>query len=225
MLYANRTLQVSLFAALWLLLAAACTASKTQTADMTFKQRMLKAVYPFFMKLSGGSATRLQHEAVAPPVPFYSLLATGIDGKPIDFAAFKGKKVLLVNTASDCGYTGQYAELEQLHRQYGGQLVVLGFPANDFKEQEKGDNASIAQFCQRNYGVSFPLAEKAQVVKGAGQHPVYQWLTDSTRNGWNSKAPSWNFSKYLVNEQGALVRYFDPAVSPLSKEVVAAVRP
>lgn len=212
-------------AALLLLLVSGCTASKTQQTDMTFKQRILKAVYPLIMKVSGGKATRLQHEAVEPPVPFYSLTATGIDGTPIDFTAFKGKKVLLVNTASNCGYTGQYAELEQLHQQYGQQLVVLGFPANDFKEQEKGDNASIAQFCQRNYGVSFQLAEKAQVVKGAAQHPVYQWLTDSSRNGWNSKPPSWNFSKYLVNEQGALVRYFDPGVSPLSKEVVEAVKP
>lgn len=191
---------------------------------MTIKQRMLKAVYPLIMKVSGGKAARLQHEAVEPPVSFYSLNATGIDGTPIDFAAFKGKKVLLVNTASNCGYTGQYAELEQLHQQYGNRLVVLGFPANDFKEQEKGDNASIAKFCQRNYGVTFPLAEKVQVVKGAGQHPVYQWLTDPGKNGWNSKAPSWNFSKYLVNEQGALIGYFDPGVSPLDQQLVEVIR-
>ena len=103
------------------------------------------------------------------------------------------------------------------------KLLVIGFPANDFKEQEKGTDEEIAQFCKMNFGVSFPLAKKSVVIRSAQQNPVYQWLTDSTRNGWNKKPPTWNFTKYLVNEEGKLTHYFGPSVSPLSKDVLDAV--
>ena len=100
---------------------------------------------------------------------------------------------------------------------------MIGFPANDFKEQEKGTDEEIMQFCKLNYGVTFPLMKKSVVIRSAGQNPVFQWLTDSAKNGWNNKYPSWNFSKYLVNENGILTNYFDPSVSPLGKEIREAI--
>ena len=144
-------------------------------------------------------------------------------GKELKFDSLKGKKILLVNTASDCGYTGQYDDLQKLYQDYSDRLMVIGFPANDFKQQEKGNDEEIAQFCKLNFGVTFPLAKKSPVIKGEDQQEVFRWLTDKTKNGWNNKQPSWNFSKYLVDEKGILTSYFDPAVSPLSEEVIGAV--
>ena len=155
--------------------------------------------------------------------PFYELNVRLNNNSPIDFNSLRGKKVLLVNTASNCGYTNQYAELEQLYEQNKERLVIIGFPANDFKEQEKGTDEEIAQFCQLNFGVTFPLAKKSSVVKSAQQHSVFQWLSRKELNGWNDREPNWNFSKYLVNEEGVLTHFFDPTVSPLSKEVLSAV--
>lgn len=188
--------------------------------DMTIRQKLLKAVYPLFMRMQGKSGKILANEHKAPNVSFYSLKGTLSNGSAYDFSQLKGKKVLLVNTASDCGYTGQYDELQKLYEQYGSKLVILGFPANDFKEQEKGDDEAIAQFCKVNFGVTFPLIKKSSVVKSPTQNEVYRWLTDATQNGWNNTAPSWNFSKYLVNEEGVLTHYFAPSVSPMSDQVV-----
>jgi glutathione peroxidase len=129
--------------------------------------------------------------------------------------------VLLVNTASDCGYTPQYEGLQRLQDRYRDRLVVVGFPANDFKQQEKGDNAQIAAFCKRNYGVEFPLAAKSSVVKGPAQHPVFRWLSDSSLNGWNDRQPVWNFTKYLVDAQGRLVGVLEPSVDPAGPEMTA----
>jgi glutathione peroxidase len=131
---------------------------------------------------------------------------------------------MLVNTASDCGYTNQYTDLQELADEYKDKLVIIGFPANDFKEQEKGTDEEIAQFCKVNYGVSFPLMKKSGVIKSAQQNPVYQWLTDSAKNGWNNKPPAWNFTKYLINENGVLVNYFGSSVSPMSNEVLTAIK-
>lgn len=139
------------------------------------------------------------------------------------FQELKGKKVLIVNTASNCGYTHQYAELQELYRSHSDTLTIIGFPSNNFREQEKGSDEEIATFCQVNYGVTFPLAKKSDVLKGEGQNKVFEWLTNKQLNGWNEQEPSWNFSKYLINEQGLLTHYFDPAVSPLSTEVRQAV--
>jgi glutathione peroxidase len=191
--------------------------------DMTIRQKLLKAFYPAFMWASGKKAKQFANEQAKAPVPFYSLKTTANNGAEFDFAQLKGKKVLLVNTASDCGYTNQYDDLQQLHEKYQNKLIILGFPANDFKEQEKGTDEDIAQFCKINFGVTFPLMKKSTVVKSAEQNAVFKWLSDSTMNGWNNKQPSWNFSKYLINEQGELVHYFDPAVSPLSSEVISAI--
>lgn len=196
------------------------------SVNMTYRQKILKAVYPAFMwitRLTGTNAAKLSNKDKTPPVPFSSLNIKLNNGDTLDFASLQGRKILLVNTASDCGYTHQYEDLQSLYATYGQKLLVIGFPANDFKEQEKGTDEEIGAFCKKNYGVTFPLSQKAVVIKSASQHPVFQWLSDSTKNGWNNKAPSWNFSKYLVNEKGVLTHYFDPSVSPASDEVKAAI--
>jgi glutathione peroxidase len=194
---------------------------------MTFRQKIAKALYPLIMRLTKGSAkgaSLVNQKQASPSQPFHSLSALRNNGQPLDLGQFKNKQVLLVNTASNCGFTNQFEALQQLQDQFKDSLVVLGFPANDFKEQEKGSDADIAQFCQVNFGVTFPLMKKSSVVKGPGQHPVYQWLTDAGQNGWNNHPPDWNFGKYLVDGQGRLSHYFGPSVSPLSEEVLAVVR-
>jgi glutathione peroxidase len=195
------------------------------SVNMTGRQKILKALYPAMMWITQrtGKNNKVMNNTTAAPVSFYSLKTVMIDGSPLDLSALKGKKVLLVNTASACGYTAQYDQLQQLYNQYNGKLVIIAFPANDFKEQEQGTDSEIAAFCKKNYGVTFPLAQKSSVVKTAGQNPVFQWLTDSSKNGWNSQAPEWNFSKYLVNENGVLTNYFGPSVEPTSKEIIAAI--
>ena len=195
--------------------------------DMSWRQSVMKTFYPLIMlrgKLMGKGQILRNRAGVQPPVSFSSLQMVANNGSLITFDSFKGKKVLLVNTASDCGYTGQYEELENLHRQYGEQLVVLGFPANDFKHQETKDDAGIAAFCKINYGVSFPLMKKSMVIKGSEQNEVFNWLSDSTRNGWCNQAPVWNFCKYIIDENGTLLAFFPNTVSPLSKEVLTVLK-
>lgn len=195
------------------------------STNMTYRQKVLKTVYPalmWFTKLMGKNTKELSGTK-QPPVSFYSLQTTLNNGETLDFASLRGKKILLVNTASDCGYTNQYEDLQKLSEQYKDKLVVIGFPANDFKEQEKGTDEEIASFCKKNYGISFPLAKKTVVIKSAEQNTVFKWLTDSTKNGWNNKPPAWNFSKYLVNEEGVLTNYFGSSISPSSAEVASAI--
>ena len=194
--------------------------------NMTYRQKVLKAVYPVWMwwaKLTGKNTKELSGTK-QPPISFYSLKAALNNGDTLDFSSLQGKKVMLVNTASDCGYTNQYSDLQKLSEQYKGRLVVIGFPANDFKEQEKGTDKEIAEFCKLNYGVSFPLMKKSVVIKSNQQNEVFRWLTESSENGWNSKQPSWNFCKYLVNENGILINYFGSSISPLSSDVTNAIR-
>lgn len=190
---------------------------------MTGRQKMLRIVYPLIMwfnKLTGQRTSVIKnHHVMQPQESFYHLSATLNNGEMLSFEKLKGQKVLLVNTASNCGYTGQYQELQQMHEKFGDKLRIIGFPANDFMEQEKGSDEEIAAFCQLNYGVSFPLARKSSVI-GDDKNDVYRWLSDKNRNGWNEQEPTWNFAKYLVNEDGVLLRYFDPGVSPLSEEIV-----
>lgn len=188
---------------------------------MTTKQKILRAIYPIVSFFSGKK--NLQANGNKPVTSFYGLSTIANDGKDFDFNELKGKKVLIVNTASDCGYTGQYSELQKLHEREGDQLVIIAFPANDFKEQEKADDAAIASFCKLNYGVTFPLMKKSVVIKNLEQNKVFEWLTDKKQNGWNDRAPEWNFSKYLVNEEGELINYFSPGVSPLGKEIATAL--
>lgn len=151
---------------------------------------------------------------------FYSFKMKTIEGKEFDFATLKGKKVLIVNTASECGYTPQYKDLQKLHEAYGNKLVILGFPSNEFGGQEPGSNQEIASFCEKNYGVTFQMFAKI-VVKGTDKHPLYQWLTDKSQNGWNSQEPSWNFNKYLIDEKGQLLKYFSSGVKPMSEEITS----
>ena len=196
------------------------------STNMTYRQKVLKAIYPawmWFTKLTGKNTKELSGSAQA-PVSFYSLKGTLNDSSALDFVALKGKKVLLVNTASDCGYTDQYSDLQKLSEEYKDKLVVIGFPANDFKEQEKGTDEEIGKFCKANYGITFPLMKKSTVIKSSEQNVVFQWLTDSTKNGWNNNPPSWNFTKYLVDEEGRLINYFGPSISPLNKDVIEAIQ-
>lgn len=193
---------------------------------MTYRQKVLKIVYPlsmFWANLKGKNNLSLSSNNAEAPVSFYTLKDTIINGKEFDLASLKGKKILLVNTASDCGYTNQYTGLEKLYRQYNAKLIVLGFPSNDFKQQEKESNVSIAQFCKENFDVSFPLMQKNSVLKQPGQNKVFEWLTDPAKNGWNSQAPTWNFCKYLVDENGRLVNYWGSAVAPFDTKIIEAL--
>lgn len=152
---------------------------------------------------------------------FYSFKMKGIDGKEIDFSQYKGKKIVILNTASKCGYTPQYADWEKFHKA-NKDVVILGFPANEFGGQEPGTNEEISSFCSLNYGVSFQMMEKV-VVKGSGKCELYQWLSDKSKNGWNDKEPSWNFCKYVINEKGELQNFFASGIKPNSPEFLAAI--
>ncbi len=150
---------------------------------------------------------------------FYSFKLKTLDGKDFDFATLKGKKVLIVNTASKCGYTPQYAGLEKLYNAYKGKNVeILGFPANNFMSQEPGGSSEIKEFCTKNYGVTFTMLEKVD-VKGEKKSPLYKWLSTKSENGWNDEEPSWNFCKYLINEKGELVAFFPSKVEPMDKQI------
>jgi len=194
---------------------------------LTIRRKLLKAIYPVFTgykKLFNQGTTVLFNKKHARPLQsFYALSVQLNNGHQLSFEELRGKKVLLVNTASDCGFTAQYEELQRLYERDKENLVVIGFPANDFKQQEKGSDQEIAEFCRLNFGVTFPLAVKASVVHGDEQQSVFQWLTQKEKNGWNSKQPSWNFSKYIVDERGVLMYYIDAAISPLGEEVQNAL--
>lgn len=157
------------------------------------------------------------------PESFYDFQMKSIDGKIISFDQYKGKKVLLVNVASKCGFTPQYEDLQKLNELYGNKVVILGFPANNFGNQEPGTNEEIALFCSANYGVTFQMFEKIS-VKGDDMAPLYQWLSNEKYNGWNNEAPSWNFCKYLVDENGKLIAFFPSKVKPLSDELLAKIK-
>jgi len=209
--------------ALGILVSAAVLMKKK---DMSYRQSILKSIYPMIMRSTNASGKKKLLEnknGAIPASSIYDIKATTIDGSPFNFSELKGKKILIVNTASDCGYTGQYEALEKLHQQYKGQLVVIGFPANDFKGQEKSDNQNIAAFCKKNYGVSFPLMEKSIVIKKSNQNLAYKWLSDPSLNGWCNQEPAWNFCKYLVNEEGTLTNYFPMTVDPLDASVIEAI--
>lgn len=188
---------------------------------MTIKQRIIRGIYPLIQLFS--AKKNLQADTKKPPTSFHELSATANDGSEYEFSQLKGKKVLIVNTASGCGYTPQYADLQKLYEKEAGRLMILAFPANDFKEQEKAGDEEILAFCTVNYGVTFPLMKKSVVIKNFQQNKVFEWLTQKDKNGWNDVAPEWNFSKYLVNEAGELTNYFSPGVSPLGKEIENAL--
>jgi glutathione peroxidase len=148
----------------------------------------------------------------------YDFKVSSLDGNSIDFSKYKGKNILIVNTASQCGYTKQYADLEKLYEQYKGNLVIIGFPANNFGGQEPGTNKEIKEFCSKNYGVTFPMAEKIS-VKGEDIHPLFQYLTSKEKNGQMNADIKWNFTKFLINKEGKLVAVFPSSVNPMSEEI------
>ncbi len=180
-------------------------------------KNLISSLYKVRMKISkltglGIHVTENKNHVKA-SIDFYSLKATTNSGDEIELKKYLGKKILLVNLASQCGYTPQYKELEQLHQQ-NNNVIILGFPSNNFGAQEPGSDAKIADFCKINYGVTFQLFKKDD-VKGKNKQLIYQWLTDANKNGWNNNEPQWNFYKYLIDEKGNLSKIFSSSVSPL----------
>ncbi|MCF6351442.1 MAG: glutathione peroxidase [Cyclobacteriaceae bacterium] len=179
-----------------IMMAFSCGLSKVKTRPADMNQKPSASIYEFTLPL--------------------------LSGDSLSFASFKGKKLLIVNTASECGYTPQYEGLETLHKKYGDKVTVIAFPANNFGGQESGTNAEIGAFCKQNYGVTFPVFSKIS-VKGEGIAPLYQWLTQKNKNGWNEDAPSWNFCKYLIDEKGNLLVFYGSAIEPMSDEIIKAI--
>ena len=161
----------------------------------------MKTILTFFLLLTNAAGSTV-----------YDFKVNALDGRLIDFSAYKGKTLLIVNTASECGYTPQYADLQKLHETFGSKITILGFPANNFGGQEPGSNAQIASFCQKNYGVTFQMFEKIS-VRGKDQHALYGWLKEKT-----GSEPSWNFCKYLVKPDGT-VNFFASNVNPMDKQI------
>ena len=148
----------------------------------------------------------------------YDYSFINIEGDNVDMKEFKGKTILIVNTASKCGFTGQYEQLQELHEQYKDQLVLIGFPCDQFGGQEPGSEEEIKGFCQKNYGVTFLMASKIN-VKGEEQHPLYQWLTQLDLNNVEDSKVGWNFTKYLIDNEGNYIDHFKSKVSPMSEEI------
>lgn len=184
---------------------------------LNLKLSALLAVLTGFAALIGLSSHKPMKQLPA-NTNIYSFKLKTLDGQDLSLAKFKGKKMLLVNVASECGYTPQYKNLQALHEQYGNKVVVIGFPANNFGGQEPGSSAEIKTFCTKNYGVTFQMMEKIS-VKGSDMHPLYKWLSTKEENGSCSDAPGWNFCKYLIDENGKVVKFFNSKVDPLSKEI------
>ncbi len=152
-------------------------------------------------------------------ISIHSFKVKSIEGKTIDFASFKGKKILVVNTASKCGYTPQYDALQKVYEQYKDKLVIVGFPANNFGGQEPGTDSEVQEFCKARFGVTFPLASKVS-VKGEDMAPIYKWLTSKAENGVLDADIKWNFGKFLLDEKGQLIQYFPSKVTPDSEEIL-----
>jgi glutathione peroxidase len=183
-----------------------------------------------FLVLSSAAALSMRSRWQKPSNPigtnkmsFYDLTINSIDGKEMHMSDFKGKYVLCVNVASKCGYTPQYEDLEKLYEQYQGKLVIVGFPCNQFLGQEPGTSEEIVSFCQKNYGVTFPLTEKID-VKGKNQHGVYQWLTQQSLNGVADGTVKWNFHKFLISPEGEWLAEFPSGVKPLDAELTSLIK-
>lgn len=189
---------------------------------MSIISKIITAAYPLQMKFSKltGMGIRIvrNKENVMAAESFYALTATLNNGEKISFEKYRNKKVLIVNLASQCGFTPQYEELEKLYTQKKN-LEILGFPANNFGSQEPGTDEEISRFCKINFGVTFPIFKKDD-VKGSTKQPVYKWLTEKSKNGWNELEPQWNFYKYLIDESGNLEKVFSSSVSPLDIRAV-----
>ena len=159
-------------------------------------------------------------ELKSPVTSIYDIQINALEGESLDLSAFKGKKLLIVNVASKCGFTPQYKDLQDLHELYGENVAIIGVPCNQFLGQEPGGAEEIATFCERNYGVTFQITEKVD-VKGKQQHPLYSWLTDKSKNGSQDSSVKWNFQKYVISENGELEGVFGSKVNPMSDEIQA----
>ncbi len=194
---------------------------------MTIKQQILKRLYKVIMLkgkiLPSKNDVQQNTLSTAPNASFYDIEVFANNGMQLNLANYKGKKIIIVNTASNCGFTAQYEELESIYTEYKNKIVVLAFPANDFRNQESGSDASIAQFCSLNFGISFPIMKKNSVIKGDNQQAIYKWLTHKTLNGWCNQPPTWNFCKYIINEHGQLTHFFSNNVAPSSKIFINAI--
>ena len=167
---------------------------------------------------SNSDAPKTQVSIVAKSI--YDFKVEALDGGTIDFSKYKGKKILVVNTASKCGYTPQYEGLEKLYEKYKDKLVIVGFPANNFGGQEPGTNTEIKEFCKKNYGVTFPMAAKVS-VKGDDTAPIFKWLCSKAENGVLDAEIKWNFGKFLLDEKGNLISYFPSKIEPMSEEITS----
>lgn len=183
---------------------------------------MLTTLLSGFFADKKETAMRPENEETGTKSLYDFKMKTLTGDETLDLRQYKGKKVILINVASKCGFTPQYADWQAFHSAFGKEVVVLGFPANNFGAQEPGSDEEIATFCQKNYGVTFQMFDKIDVV-GKSQHPLYQWLSTKEQNGWNDKAPTWNFCKYVVDEQGQLTHFFASAVKPNDPEFRKAV--
>lgn len=194
---------------------------------MTLSQKMKASFYPALMAagrlLKANGKAYLNKKSVKPNVPVYSLHTETNMGESITFHKYKGKYMLITNTASDCGYTAQYEELQELQNKYAGKIQVLAFPSNNFGGQEPTSDDEIANFCKVNFGVNFPITMKSDVI-GSGKNMVFEWLTNPEKNGWNTKEPGWNFCKYLIAPDGVLLGVYESAISPLSPEIVENIQ-
>lgn len=160
---------------------------------------------------------------MAQSTSIYDYSFISIDGETVSMEKFKGKKILFVNVASKCGFTGQYKELQELHEKFGDKIAPIGFPCDQFGGQEPGNEEEIKSFCQKNYGVEFLMTSKID-VKGKNQHPIYQWLTQAELNGVENSMVAWNFSKYLVSEEGKYIEHFMSKVNPMADEIIKHLR-
>lgn len=171
-------------------------------------------------KVLTGAGILLLSMAIQAQSDFYNFKVTDIDGNPYSFENLRGKKVMIVNVASKCGHTPQYEELQAIYKKYGNDnFVIVGFPANNFLSQEPGTDEEIKTFCTKNYGVEFPMMSKIS-VKGNDMDPVYQWLTSKDQNGVMDSKVKWNFQKYLIDENGHLVKVVSPGTKPDDKEII-----
>ena len=168
------------------------------------------------------TTTFTNNAQTAQPQSIYDFEFKTLDGQKIVMSEYKGRKILIVNTASECGYTPQYKELQALYDQYSSKVVVLGFPANNFGGQEPGSNQEIAAFCEKNFGVKFPVMEKVSVT-GSDVDPLFKYLSDKSVNGVTDEKPTWNFCKYLIDEKGKIIKFFPSKVKPMSEEIIAAI--
>ena len=154
---------------------------------------------------------------------FYDLSIQSVENKEIKMSDFKGKYILIVNVASYCGYTSQYADMQKLSEQYSDKLVVIGVPCNQFGGQEPANEQEIKTFCENKFDISFPLTKKVR-VKGENQHPLYSWLTEKEQNGLDDFEVTWNFNKFLISDEGELIAYFKSSINPLNKNIIEKLR-